>query len=158
MQRILCALALMCALALASPAQTKTAPKSKIVFRAAATTGTTPVGIQYTWTPGVNAAPTCPLNGTLANCILGQQLTITRPDTSVLVIPAGSSAGTISPSAVSYLWQPGGSLPYGTYKASLVAVGYNDAGAEIMSTAATATTLNGLTSLNPPTGLVGTAQ
>jgi hypothetical protein len=125
--------------------------------QASGTTAGVPSGIDYTWTPGDNAAPPCSAT-TTTNCILGQQLTIVLPGGGEVIIQAGTGTGQIGPTDAAYAWAPGGQIAYGTYQSSLVTAAYDNSGALIFSTAATATTVNALTTLNPPTGLAGVVK
>jgi len=159
---LLIALALLLPIAGLAAAPTKPAaasaktPSTRLTLRAQASGTTTgvPSGIDYSWTPGDNAAPPCSTT-TTTNCILGQQLTITLPGGGELIIQAGTGTGQIGPADAAYSWAPGGQIAYGTYQSSLVTAAYDNSGALILSSAAVATTVNALTTLNPPTGLAG---
>ena len=116
----------------------------------------TPIGIQWTWSNSNTAVSPCPSTGVLANCVLGSKLVITLPDKTTVTIPAGSGTGQIGPSDTGYLWEPGGQIEWGTYTATLVAVGYDNNGNLLTSPADTGSAVNGVTQLNGPTGLTGT--
>jgi hypothetical protein len=123
---------------------------SQLKARAVTPQATTPTSIAFNWQYTANA-PTC--GSTLANCYSG--FTLTRTDVTPNVTIATPS--TLGPTALSYTWTPA-TLPVGTLTFSLVANGYNTSGGALTSAPATASVTNGLTTLNPPTGLTGVAQ
>ena len=113
---------------------------------APAATAATGIALNWQYTPN---APAC--TSTLKNCQSG--FTATRTDvTPNVVILTPSQLG---PTATSGTWTPAGGLPFGTIVISLVANGYDLNGNALVSTPATVSVTNGLTTLNPPTGLTG---
>lgn len=144
-------LCLLCSLA--ASAQTARKPQTQLRVRTMATTGTVATGIAFNWAYPYTTPPACPTNGTLANCVNGFTLTDTSTNT-VIATPA-----QIPISATSYTWTPNGGLYFGTHCFTMVTNGFDGNGAPLVSGPSnSACVTNNLTSLNPPTGLAGTAR
>ena len=102
-------------------------------------------------------APACPATSP-TNCISGFNVTITQSGTTVFSATAGTGTGQLSPTATSAAWTPAAGVAYGTYIATVTAVGYDANGVALSSTPATGTLTAGLTTLNPPTGVTITGK
>ena len=111
MKKLMLTLAMVALACTTAFAQTK--PKSNVTFRLtamAAPAGTAYSSLTLGWGYTPNA-PACPSSGTLANCYLGFNVTITQNGTSVFSSAAGYGAGQNSPSAVSATWTPTSGVP-----------------------------------------------
>jgi hypothetical protein len=108
--------------------------------------------VAFTWTNTDTNIAACSSTVT-TNCFSGFTLTDTTTNT-VLATPS-----VLGATATSYTWTPAGGLFVGTHTFSLVA---NAIGAttttQIVSTPATTSVTNALTSINPPTGFSGKTQ
>lgn len=117
----------------------------------------TNIGLDVAWLYTANLSP-C-VNGVLQDCQSGFTLTITEPGGTVATVGPGLVGG-IGPSALTYTWEPGGEIPYGTYSLSLVANGYgtpdqNGNVPVLTSAPATGSVTVTVASLNAPMGVTG---
>jgi hypothetical protein len=68
------------------------------------------------------------------------------------------TAAQIGPSVLSYTYTPAGGIPYGTANFSLVAHGFDESGAAVVSAPATVAVTVKVTTLAGPTNLQGKTQ
>jgi hypothetical protein len=125
----------------------KLSTRSNAVAPLATASQYTQIDFDWAYTANIPACGT-----TLTNCYSGFTLTDTTLGTAI------ATPSTLGPTALSYAYLPAGGVPYGTSAFSLVANGYDGNGNALTSTAVTVSVVVSVTSLNAPTGLVGTLQ